>query len=49
MEGAGSFVFAYVKLGKSFSFKQDMILALVQAPYKAAPNLLAVPPWAKRS
>jgi hypothetical protein len=40
MEGAGSFVFAYVKLGKSFSFKQDMILALVQAPYKAGTELV---------
>ena len=40
MEGAGSFVFAYVKLGKSFSFKQDMILALVQAPYKTGTELV---------
>lgn len=41
MEGAGSFVFACVKLGKSFSFKQDMILALVQAPYKVGTELVA--------
>jgi hypothetical protein len=40
MEGAGSFVFAYVKLGKSFSFKQDMVLALIQAPYKSATELV---------
>lgn len=40
MEGAGTFVFAYVKLGKSFSFKQDMILALVQAPYVAGTELV---------
>jgi len=41
MEGAGSFVFAYVKLGKKFSFKQDMVLALVQAPYKAGTELVS--------
>lgn len=35
MEGAGSFVFGYVKLGKKFSLKQDVVLAIVQAPYKA--------------
>ena len=40
MEGTGSFVFAYVKLGKSFSFKQDMVLALVQTPYKAKTELV---------
>jgi hypothetical protein len=40
LEGAGSFVFAYVKLGKTFSFKQDMLLALVQAPYKAGTELV---------
>ena len=40
MEGVGSFAFAFVKLGKSFSFKQDMILALVQAPYKAGTELV---------
>ncbi len=40
MEGVGSFVFAYVKLGKKFSFKQDMVLALVQAPYKAATEIV---------
>jgi hypothetical protein len=40
MEGAGSFVFAYVKLGKSFSFKKNMILALVQAPYKTGTELV---------
>jgi hypothetical protein len=41
MEGAGSFIFAYVKLGKSFSFKQDMVLAFVQAPYEATTELVA--------
>jgi hypothetical protein len=41
MEGTGSFVFAYVKLGKSFSFKKDMILALVQAPYKTGTEIVA--------
>jgi hypothetical protein len=41
MEGTGSFVFAYVKLGKSFSFKDNMILALVQAPYKTGTELVA--------
>ena len=40
MEGVGSFAFAYVKLGKTFSFKQDMMLALVQAPYKAGTELV---------
>jgi hypothetical protein len=30
-----------VKLGKSFSFKQDMILALVQAPYKAGTEIVS--------
>ena len=40
MEGAGSFAFAYVKLGKTFSFKQEMVLALVQAPYIAGTELV---------
>jgi hypothetical protein len=40
MEGAGSLMFACVKLGKSFGFKQDMILALIQAPYKAGTELV---------
>lgn len=40
MEGTGSFVFAYVKLGKKFSFKEDMVLALVQAPWKAGTELV---------
>jgi hypothetical protein len=40
MEGAGSFVFAYVKLGKTFSFKQDMVLVLVQAPWKTGTELV---------
>ncbi len=40
MEAAGSFAFAYVKLGKKFSFKQDMVLALVQAPWKAGTELV---------
>jgi hypothetical protein len=41
MEGAGSFVFAFVKLGKTFSFKQDMVLALVQGTYKSGTELVA--------
>lgn len=41
MEGVGTFAFAYVKLGKEFSFKQDMVLALVQAPYKTGTELVA--------
>jgi len=40
LEGAGSFIFAYVKLGKNFSFKQDMVLALIQAPYKTGTELV---------
>jgi hypothetical protein len=40
MEGVGSFTFAYVKLGKSFSFKENMMLALVQAPYKTGTELV---------
>lgn len=40
MEGVGSFAFAYVKLGKSFSFKENMVLAFVQAPYKAGTELV---------
>src|SRR5688572_16496349 len=40
MEGAGSFAFAYVKLGKDFSFKQEMVLAFVQAPYAAGTELV---------
>ena len=40
MEGAGSFAFAYVKLGKTFTLKQDLVLALVQAPYKAGTELV---------
>lgn len=40
MEAVGSFVFAYVKLGKSFSFKQDMVLALVQASWKTGTELV---------
>ena len=41
MEGAGSLVFAYVKLGKTFSFKQDMVLALVQAGWKTGTELVS--------
>lgn len=41
MEGVGSFVFAYVKLGKKFTFKEDMVLAFVQAPYKTGMELVA--------
>lgn len=40
MEGAGTFVFAYVKLGKEFSLKQDVVLAFVQAPYKIATEVV---------
>ncbi len=40
MEAAGTFAFAYVKLGKKFSFKQDMVLALVQAPWKMGTELV---------
>jgi hypothetical protein len=40
LEGAGSLMFACVKLGKSFSFKQDMMLALIQAPYKTGTELV---------
>jgi hypothetical protein len=40
MEGVGSFTFAYVKLGKSFSIKEDLMLAFVQAPYKAGTELV---------
>lgn len=40
MEGAGSFVFAYVKLGKKFSLKQDIVLAFVQGTYKAGTELV---------
>jgi hypothetical protein len=35
MEGAGSFAFAYVKL-----VKEDLVLAVVQAPYKAGTELV---------
>lgn len=41
MEGVGTFVFAYVKLGKKFSFKEDMVLALVQSSYKTGTELVA--------
>jgi hypothetical protein len=40
MQAAGSFAFAYVKLGKNFTLKQDMVLALVQAPYAAGTELV---------
>jgi hypothetical protein len=38
MRGAGTFAFAYVRLGKQF--KQDMVLALVQAPYFTGTELV---------
>lgn len=41
LEGVGSFAFAYVKLGKKLSFKEDMVLAFVQAPYKTGTELVA--------
>ena len=40
MQGAGSFAFAYVKLGKNFTFKQDVALALVQAPWNTGTELV---------
>jgi hypothetical protein len=40
MEGAGSFAFAYVKLGKELTFKQEMVLAFVQASYSAGTELV---------
>jgi hypothetical protein len=40
MEGAGSFAFCYFKLGNP-SFKQEMALAFVQAPYAAGTELVA--------
>ena len=40
MEGAGSFAFAYVKLGKEFTFKEEMVLALVQAPWTTGTELV---------
>jgi hypothetical protein len=40
MQGAGSFAFAYVKLGKNFTFRQDMVLALVQAQYATGTELV---------
>ena len=40
MEGAGSLMFACVKLGKSFSFKQDMMLVLIQTPYNIGTELV---------
>jgi len=41
MEATGSFLFAYVKLGKKFSFRDEMVLAFVQAPYKSGTELVA--------
>jgi hypothetical protein len=41
MEGVGSFGFAYVKLGKKFSFDQDMALAVLQANWKMGTELAA--------
>jgi hypothetical protein len=40
MQASGSFAFAYVKLGKNFTFQQDMALALVQAPYATGTELV---------
>lgn len=40
MEGTGSFAFAYVKLGRDFTFRQDLVLALVQAPWAAGTELV---------
>jgi hypothetical protein len=40
MQAAGSLSFAYVKLGKNFTFKQDVVLALVQAPYAVGTELV---------
>jgi hypothetical protein len=41
MEGVGSFGFAYVKLGKKFSFGEDMALAVLQANWKMGTELAA--------
>ena len=40
MEGAGRFAFAYVKLGKAFTVRQEMVLALVQAPCTTGTGLV---------
>jgi hypothetical protein len=40
MEAVGSFAFASVKIGKTFSFKQDMVLTIVQATWKAGTELV---------
>lgn len=40
MEGAGSFAFAYVKLGKEFALGREMVLALVQAPWTTGTELV---------
>jgi hypothetical protein len=40
MEGAGSFMFAFVKLGKTFSFKEDMALVMVQSAWKTGTELV---------
>src|SRR5688572_14867685 len=40
MQAAGSLAFAYVKLGKNFTFNQDVVLALVQAPYTLGTELV---------
>ena len=40
MEGAGSFAFAYVKMGKAYTFSQEMVLALVQAPWTTGTELV---------
>jgi hypothetical protein len=40
MQGAGSFAFAYVRLGKAYSFGDDAVLALVQAPWTTGTELV---------
>jgi len=41
MEGAGSFAFAKFKLGKEFSFKENMYIAFVQADYKYSTEIIS--------
>ena len=41
LEAEGAFVFGYVKLGKSFSFKESMVIAVVQGVYKTGTELVA--------
>lgn len=40
LEMGGSFVFGYIKLGRQFTFKQEMVLALIKAPVTTGTELL---------